>query len=71
MMSIPFKKGPSHESAPEYEAVRVSPAIVEVAPVRVAVHAGVGSSLPPVGKNMVNVSVVPANAPENVPVLSR
>ena len=69
--SVPFMNGPSHESAPKYAAVSASAATRDAEPVSVAVHAGVGSLVPPAGKTIVNVSVVPDIVPENVPVLFR
>ena len=71
IMSVPSMNGPSHESAPEYAAVSVSVATREAVPVSVAVHAGVGSPVPPAAKNIVNVSVVPDIVHEKVPVLFR
>ena len=74
-MRVPFTSGPSHESAPEYEAVSALCVIADAVTVTVAEHIGVtstGFALGfPAGKSIVNVSAVPAIVPENVPVLFR
>ena len=73
MVSVPFVNGPSHVSAPEYSPVSVlslSP-VLDAVPVTVALHAGVGSPLPPAAKNIVNVSFVPEIVPDTTPLLFR
>jgi hypothetical protein len=75
IVRVPFRSGPSHESAPEYEAVSALCVILDAVPVTVAEHMGVTSTgFPlgfPAGKSIVNVSIVPAIVPESVPVLFR
>ena len=69
MLKVPPANAPSHESLPEYDAAMLLLVTPDAVASMITLQIGVGT-LPPVGKTILRVSVVPESVADSDPSLT-